>query len=56
MYGVQTRYRQKPVQAELVLNNDKWHVVFLEEGEMPVRGQSLVVYDGDVCLGGGIIE
>ncbi len=56
VYGVQTRYRQKPVQAELVLNNDKWHVVFLEEGEMPVRGQSLVVYDGDVCLGGGIIE
>ncbi len=51
------RYKAKPVPATITpLEGGRMRVVF----DAPLRditpGQGAVVYDGDVCLGGGIIE
>lgn len=55
--GVKIRYKAKPVPALVTpLDNGRMRVQF----DTPLRditpGQGAVVYDGDVCLGGGIIE
>lgn len=49
--SVQTRYRQKAVPAHLFGSR----IVFAEPTIAP-PGQSLVLYRGDVCLGGGVVE
>ena len=50
------RYRAKDTSGVLTLKSDNTAVMFFDE---PVRavtpGQSLVIYDGDYCLGGGTI-
>lgn len=50
------RYRAKDTMGILVLHSDKTATMIFDE---PVRavtpGQSLVVYDGDYCIGGGTI-
>lgn len=52
---VQARYREKPVQATLAISGNVAEVSF-REPHLASAGQSLVVYDGDRCLGGGIIS
>ena len=51
------RYRAKDTSGELTLRPDGTATMMFDE---PVRavtpGQSLVVYDGEYCLGGGIID
>ncbi len=54
---VKIRYKAKPVEAWVEpLDDDRMRVTF----DAPLRditpGQGAVVYDGDMCLGGGIIE
>ncbi len=51
------RYRQ-PDQAVSVeiLEDDKVKVMFKEKQRAVTPGQFVVFYDGDVCLGGGVIE
>ena len=51
------RYRQKdvPVTVEIT-GNDQWHVTFSEPTRAITPGQSVVLYDGDVCLGGATID
>ena len=51
-----TRYRQK-AQACLIQQIDaqQWAVQFEKPQWAITPGQSVVFYDGDVCLGGGII-
>lgn len=54
---VKIRYKAKPVPALVEpLADQRMHITF----DQPLRditpGQGAVVYDGDVCLGGGIIE
>ncbi|WP_067931809.1 tRNA 2-thiouridine(34) synthase MnmA [Alicyclobacillus kakegawensis] len=51
------RYRQddQPVQVEQV-NGSTWRVMFASPQRAITPGQSVVFYDGDVCLGGGIID
>jgi tRNA-uridine 2-sulfurtransferase len=58
IYGVKTRYRQadspgtmRPTAAGFALDFDAAH---LQWAATP--GQSAVLYDGEVCLGGGVIE
>lgn len=55
-YGVKTRYRMADAMAELsYLENGRAQLVFDAPQWAVTPGQSAVLYDGDVCLGGGII-
>jgi tRNA-specific 2-thiouridylase len=50
-YQIRVRHRAKLVRAQL--HGDTLH---LDEPERAVAaGQSIVIYSGDVCLGGGIV-
>lgn len=56
LVAAKVRYRQKDVPCRIMmLDENELRIEF----ETPVRsvtpGQSLVLYDGDICLGGGII-
>ena len=55
-YGVKTRYRQ-PDQGAVIreMSDDRAIVMFDEQQRAVTPGQSLVIYQGEVCLGGGII-
>jgi tRNA-specific 2-thiouridylase len=51
-YEARIRYRQKLEKCEI-----KGDVVFFENPQNTATpGQSLVVYDGDICIGGGVID
>ncbi len=55
-YGAKTRYRQSDATCRLSAQDDTHcHFDFAEPQWAVTPGQSAVVYDGDVCLGGGII-
>ena len=56
-YGVKTRYRQ-PDQGAVIeqMDENEAVVVFNDNQRAVTPGQSLVIYDGDLCLGGGIIR
>ncbi len=55
--AIQTRYRQTPVTATIAITDPATAIVTpLEALESPALGQSCVVYDGEMCLGGGIIS
>lgn len=55
--SVKTRYRQNDVLCMLYQDgNERQPTIFFREKQWAVTpGQSAVIYDGDVCLGGGII-
>jgi tRNA-specific 2-thiouridylase len=50
------RYRQPDQDCTIVLEGDKAVVHFNEPQRAITRGQSVVFYQGDICLGGGIID
>ncbi len=52
--SVQTRYRENPIRARLSDEGSVVRVTF-SESHSATHGQSLVVYDNDVCMGGGVI-
>jgi len=53
---VQTRYRQKPVACTISdIIDGTLTLAYETEAEQASMGQSCVLYDGDRCLGGGII-
>ncbi|MDI9520681.1 MAG: tRNA 2-thiouridine(34) synthase MnmA [Bacillota bacterium] len=52
---VKLRYRQKDQGATLTYQGDKGSLVFDEKQRAVTPGQSAVFYQGDVCLGGGIV-
>ena len=55
-YGVKTRYRQPDQKAVLTEMTDDGAIVsFADEQRAVTPGQSLVIYDGERCIGGGII-
>ena len=57
VYGAKTRYRQKDAPCTLVsVEGDRCTVGFAEPQWAVTPGQSVVVYESRVCLGGGIIE
>ena len=56
-YSARIRYRQPLEKCNLTVNSDnKLIVKFNRSQKSPTPGQSVVLYDGEICLGGGIIE
>ncbi|TKB43776.1 tRNA 2-thiouridine(34) synthase MnmA [Thalassotalea mangrovi] len=54
---VKTRYRQQDVACTVTRINDKdYEVMFDEQQSSVTPGQSVVFYQDEVCLGGGIID
>jgi tRNA-specific 2-thiouridylase len=55
--SVQVRHRSAPAAAEIVrLDGDEIELALDESVSAITPGQSLVMYDGDRVLGGGLIE
>ena len=50
------RYKQQESPATVTLENGLLHVVFDEPQRAICKGQSVVIYDGDIVLGGGKIS
>ncbi len=56
-YGAKTRYRQQDAACALVrAGGDAFELAFEAQQWAVTPGQSAVLYDGEVCLGGGIIH
>ena len=54
---VKIRYRHTPALATVTQTSDTtFEVLFDEPQRAAAKGQSVVLYDGDIVLGGGIIE
>jgi len=57
VYGAKTRYRQKDAPCEIErVDRERCVIKFAEPQWAVTPGQSVVVYESKVCLGGGIIE
>jgi tRNA-uridine 2-sulfurtransferase len=57
VYGSKTRYRQADAPCKLAPRaNGAFHLDFPQPQWAVTPGQSAVLYDGDVCLGGGVIS
>jgi tRNA-specific 2-thiouridylase len=55
-WAAKTRYRQPVAPCRLTCSDEQGFTLHFHEPQWAVTpGQSAVVYDGDVCLGGGII-
>jgi len=55
-YAAKTRYRQSDAPCELSYNDKGELVLAFDDPQWAVTpGQSAVLYDGDVCMGGGVI-
>jgi tRNA-uridine 2-sulfurtransferase len=54
--SVRIRYRQEKQACVVEKKSDGCHVTFENPQNGVAVGQSAVLYDGEVCLGGGIIE
>ena len=56
-YSVMIRYRAKPVLAKLSsISNAEFRLKFIDEVRGITPGQVAVLYQGEECLGGGIIQ
>ena len=54
---VKFRYRQKDTKAVInKLDENEYEVIFDEPQKAVTLGQIVVAYDGEVCLGGGVID
>lgn len=51
-----TRYRQQDVMCEVEVIGNQCKVIFPEPVRAVTPGQSIVFYDGEVCLGGAVID
>jgi tRNA-specific 2-thiouridylase len=54
--AAKTRYRQADVACRLDAADERFSLEFGEAQWAITPGQSAVLYDGDICLGGGIID
>jgi tRNA-specific 2-thiouridylase len=53
---VKIRYRKKPANCEVLMEDKKIKVIFQDAQESITPGQAVVLYAGDRVLGGGVIE
>ncbi len=49
------RYRQEKLNIKSIVKEDSQYRVVLEKPELYSPGQSMVFYDGDICVGGGVM-
>jgi len=54
-YG-KLRYRKKEESCRVKVEGERLRIMFEEKQEAITPGQSVVLYDGDVVLGGGVID
>jgi tRNA-specific 2-thiouridylase len=54
-YAAKTRYRMADAHCDVALHEGALRARFDASQWAPTPGQFLVLYDGDVCLGGGVI-
>lgn len=55
-YQVRVRHRAKLVEASLTYHDEDVELNLTHPERAVTPGQSVVVYDGEVCLGGGIVQ
>jgi tRNA-specific 2-thiouridylase len=56
-YQARIRYRGALDECKIQdIYDDKCKIIFKNKQNSPASGQSIVIYDGEICLGGGIIE
>ncbi len=56
-YGAKTRYRQQDATCRIIELSAEHCAVRFDQPQWAVTpGQSVVFYDGDICLGGGVIQ
>lgn len=55
VHDVQARYHAPIAGAMLTRKGGEWHAMFMQP-ELLSPGQSLVLYHGDECIGGGVVE
>lgn len=56
-YMARVRYRQTLKECTVeILENNQARIIFSEPQTIASSGQSIVVYDGTACIGGGIID
>lgn len=49
------RYRQEKIKVRSILKDDEFYKVYLEKHEMYSSGQSIVFYNDEICVGGGVM-
>ena len=55
--AAKTRYRQADAACAVAPHGDAGFALTFDEAQWAVTpGQSAVLYDGEVCLGGGVID
>jgi len=57
-YQARIRYRGALHEVQVKVSKDiqaQAEIIFIHEGEAVASGQSVVLYDNDICLGGGIV-
>ena len=57
IYQAKFRYRQNDINVKVkLLPDNKMEVIYLEPVRAVTPGQAVVLYDGEICLGGAIIS
>jgi len=54
-YQIRSRHRAPLVDAEVMINDKEVTIAFENAEKVIATGQSVVIYDQDVCLGGGVV-
>ena len=57
LYQAKFRYRQADINVTIkYLDNDKIEIFYKDKAKAVTPGQAAVIYDGEICLGGAIID